>query len=134
MAQVWSAPVAIDVGAVIPATGEATNRVITVPSPSCPDSFAPQQRSPAGTIAHECAGSYATPVSLNPPDASAVAPLTIIVITGEDRSILVPSPSCPASPAPQHATAPVVPVTQVCSDPEAIVVDSRPTLTSVGRS
>src|SRR3954468_15524773 len=56
----------------------------------------PQQLTPPRTTAHVCCS----------PAAIAVAPITPVTVTGAGLAVLVPSPSWPLRPSPQHATAP----------------------------
>ena len=63
-----------------------------------------------------------------------VRPPETATSVGVSRSVVVPSPSCPAVPLPQQYAMPVLVNPQVCSEsePVAIVVKVRPPDTAVG--
>src|SRR5437879_7929288 len=71
----------------------------------------------------------------SPPAAIAVTPLLRpMTSTGKKRLLVVPSPSWPTKPPPQHLTPPTLVRAQLCSPPAAIAVTPllRPT-TSTGK-
>src|SRR5690349_20468264 len=57
-----------------------------------------------------------------------LAPVPSVTVTGVGDEAVDPLPSCPDSPKPQHAIAPVARAAQVCVNPVATAVASpRPT-------
>src|SRR5688572_5526884 len=109
-----------------PATSVGTNRSVVVPSPSCPDSFGPQQ--------------YPCPVSASTPHA---CPPTLMLVkrrlapplptsSGTDRRSNVPSPIRPSLP--QQYPSPVSAATPQLSSPLVLMLLNRrpPLWTSVG--
>jgi hypothetical protein len=100
-----------------------------VPSPSCCHPSAPQQYvRPALDSPQLCAAPAATPVNVRP-DSSPLASTA----TGTDRSVVLPSPSCPWSFAPQQYT-PAGDVAQVCPSPALIRLSVTPTGAATGTS
>src|SRR5579885_1593940 len=81
-----------------PLTWTGVERLVVVPSPSWPESFIPQAHTvPSFFTARLCAT----------PAASAVTPtMPPLTWTGVERLVVVPSPSCPSSLAPQAQTVP----------------------------
>jgi len=83
-------------------------RALTVPSPNCPQVFAPQHCAAAPTTAH-------VEFSLA---LIAVTPLdNVETATGEVERVFVPSPICPETLYPQHFTAPAIIRTHACCLP-----------------
>ena len=102
------------------------HRSVLVPSPSCPLQFSPQHfAAPPVVTAHACKTSalmVATPD--DKPDT----------VTGVNRSVVVPSPSCPEALPPQHFAAPPVVTAHVWKLPALMVAtpdDNPDTATGV---
>src|SRR5947207_1218825 len=68
------------------------------------------------------------------PAASSTASLTPVTGTGSDRSIVVPSPSCPSELSPQQSTVPPPRSAHVCFAPHATwsAPDTAATVTGAG--
>ena len=80
----------------------------SVPSPSCPMKFWPQQRTvPSDMTAHECCVPAAIEVTADKP----------VTGVGVERLTRVLSPSCPSPLLPQQRTAPSLSRAQVCPNP-----------------
>src|SRR4051812_49885829 len=95
------------------AAGARRSTEISVSSPSCPMSFAPQQRSPPVAVTAQ--------VKLGPAATSRAA-VNTSVAGGANVSTYVPSPSSPLPLCPQQRTPPAIVTTQVC--PEATEIDA----------
>src|SRR3954469_3649955 len=92
-AQLWSEPAVTATAPLTP--GTATGMSLGA-RPGAKRVASPQQLTPPRTTAQVCCS----------PAAIAVAPITPVTVTGAGLAVLVPSPSWPLTPSPQHATAP----------------------------
>ena len=112
MAQVWAAPAVMAAHAEAPsgsgalAVGAATAFAIVVAR--CPYELSPQHRMALAEVRPQV--KYA-------PGANEVNVALPVTLTGDERLVPVPSPSCPALFLPQHQAAPSMSMAQVWLPP-----------------
>jgi hypothetical protein len=98
-------------------TGVA-EEAVTVPLPSWPPAFAPQQKTFPPDVSAQASSKPAEIVTTPP---SGVLPDASKTTVGVVELGNVALPSCPEAPLPQHSVPPVVVTAQVKSDPAAMV-------------
>ena len=105
-----------------PVTAVGLVRVVCVPSPSCPDAFAPHA---------QMVPSVFNAYVLLPPAAMATTPVIDEIHVGVDRVVVVPSPSWPNPFAPHVHTVPVSVNTTECAPPAAAAGPANATEASI---
>src|SRR5438552_10668582 len=97
-----------------PTTSTGVERLVAVPSPSCPQPLSPQHLTPPALVSAQ----LCKPEELM---AMAVMPLSSpTTSTGVARLIVVPSPSWPQAFQPQHLTPPPLVSAQVWAESAAM--------------
>ena len=109
----WKIPASTATAVAIPLTSTGVREGMIVPSPSCPSSFRPQQRTvPSCRSAQLC----------QPPVETATAAVIPLTVTGVKELRMLPLPSWPKVFCPQQRTVPSRRSAQVCKPPAVTAV------------